>query len=80
MIIRTTDALSTRICFHRDRLPCHPWRVGSVAPSAAALVVPHAFASVLRERPYRRLWFSGLCVNGARRMDLVLLGWLAFQP
>jgi MFS family permease len=53
--------------------------VSSVAPSAVALAAPHAFASVLRERPYRRLWFSGLCVNGARWMDLVLLGWLAFQ-
>jgi MFS family permease len=53
--------------------------VSSVAPPAAALAAPHAFASVLRERPYRRLWLSGLCVNGARWMDLVLLGWLAFQ-
>ena len=53
--------------------------MSSVAPSAAALAAPHAFASVLRERPYRRLWLSGLCVNGARWMDLVLLGWLAFQ-
>ena len=53
--------------------------MSSVAPSAAALAAPQAFASVLRERPYRRLWLSGLCVNGARWMDLVLLGWLAFQ-
>jgi len=53
--------------------------VSSVAPPAAALAASHAFASVLRERPSRRLWFSGLCVNGARWMDLVLLGWLAFQ-
>ena len=52
---------------------------GSVAPPAAALAAPQAFASVLRERPYRRLWLSGLCVNGARWMDLILLGWLAFQ-
>lgn len=50
-----------------------------VAPTAAALAAPSAFGSVLRERPYRRLWFSGLCVNGARWMDLVLLGWHAFQ-
>ena len=40
---------------------------------------PSAFVSVLREGAYRRLWCSGLCVNGARWMDLVLLGWLAFQ-
>ncbi len=38
-----------------------------------------AFAAVLREGSYRRLWLSGLCVNSARWMDLVLLGWLAFQ-
>jgi MFS family permease len=38
-----------------------------------------AFAAVLHEGPYRRLWLSGLCVNSARWMDLVLLGWLAFQ-
>jgi MFS family permease len=53
--------------------------VSSVAPAPAALAAPHAFAEILREAPYRRLWFSGLCVNGARWMDLVLLGWLAFQ-
>ena len=53
--------------------------MSSVAPPAAALAAPRAFASVLRERPYRRLWLSGLCVNGARWMDLILLGWLAFQ-
>jgi len=53
--------------------------VSSVAPATAGLAVPAAFASVLRERPYRRLWCSGLCVNGARWMDLVLLGWLAYQ-
>jgi MFS family permease len=53
--------------------------VSSVAPAAAAVAAPHAFAEILREAPYRRLWFSGLCVNGARWMDLVLLGWLAFQ-
>jgi len=31
------------------------------------------------EPSYRRLWASGLCVNVARWMDLVTLGWLAFQ-
>lgn len=45
----------------------------------AALAASQALASVLREAPYRRLWLSGLCVSGARWMDLVLLGWLAFQ-
>jgi MFS family permease len=53
--------------------------VSRVAPPTAALAVPSAFASILRERAYRRLWCSGLCVNAARWMDLVLLGWLAFQ-
>jgi len=53
--------------------------VSSVAPAAAALAAPHAFGEILREAPYRRLWLSGLCVSGARWMDLVLLGWLAFQ-
>jgi MFS family permease len=53
--------------------------VTRVAPPTAALAVPSAFASILRERAYRRLWCSGLCVNAARWMDLVLLGWLAFQ-
>lgn len=47
-----------------------------VAPTTAA---PRAVALILREGAYRRLWLSGLCVNGARWMDLVLLGWLAFQ-
>ena len=38
-----------------------------------------AFTEILRERDYRRLWVSGLCVNTARWMDLVVLGWLALQ-
>ncbi len=53
--------------------------MSSVAPASAALAAPHGFAEILREAPYRRLWLSGLCINGARWMDLVLLGWLAFQ-
>ena len=53
--------------------------MSSVAPPAAGLAAPYGFAEVLREAPYRRLWLSGLFVNGARWMDLVLLGWLAFQ-
>src|SRR6185503_17567611 len=56
-----------------------PTRVSSVAPATAALAAPHAFGEILREAPFRRLWLSGLCINGARWMDLVLLGWLAFQ-
>ena len=60
-------------------LPCYPYPVSSVAPGAGALAAPYAFVEILREAPYRRLWLSGLCVNGARWMDLVLLGWLAFQ-
>jgi MFS family permease len=38
-----------------------------------------AFTEILRESAYRRLWVSGLCVNTARWMDLVVLGWLALQ-
>ena len=38
-----------------------------------------AFTDILRESAYRRLWVSGLCVNTARWMDLVVLGWLALQ-
>jgi MFS family permease len=53
--------------------------VSSAAPRAAGPAAPRAFAEILREAPYRRLWLSGLCVNGARWMDMVLLGWLAFQ-
>lgn len=53
--------------------------MSSVAPPAAARAASSAAALILREAPYRRLWLSGLCVNAARWMDLVLLGWLAFQ-
>ncbi|HEU5324019.1 MAG TPA: MFS transporter, partial [Methylomirabilota bacterium] len=38
-----------------------------------------ALAEVLEEPSYRRLWASGFCVNVARWMDLVTLGWLALQ-
>jgi MFS family permease len=34
---------------------------------------------LLQEPSYRRLWVSGLCVNVARWMDLVTMGWLALQ-
>jgi MFS family permease len=40
--------------------------------------VPSA-AAVLADPAYRRLWISGLCVNVARWVDLVTLGWLALQ-
>jgi MFS family permease len=48
----------------------------SSAGSAAGRLVA---VEVLREPSYRRLWVSGLCVNVARWMDLVTLGWLALQ-
>jgi MFS family permease len=51
--------------------------VSSVAPRAAALAARPAFAEVLAEDAYRRLWLSGFCLNAARWMDLVVLGWLA---
>jgi MFS family permease len=44
-----------------------------------ATVARPAFTDILRESAYRRLWVSGLCVNTARWMDLVVLGWLALQ-
>jgi MFS family permease len=53
--------------------------VSSVVPGAVSAAAPSALAEFLREGAFRRLWLSGLCVNSARWMDLVLLGWLAFQ-
>src|SRR5262245_60488887 len=44
-----------------------------------AAVARTAFGAVLQDSAYRRLWLSGLCVNTARWMDLVVLGWLALQ-
>ena len=38
-----------------------------------------AFTAILREHAYRRLWISGFCINTARWMDLVVLGWIALQ-
>src|SRR5262249_58354369 len=38
-----------------------------------------AFREILAESAYRRLWISGFCVNTARWMDLVVLGWLALS-
>jgi MFS family permease len=42
-------------------------------------VVAIRLAEPLREPTYRRLWISGFCVNLARWMDLVTLGWLALE-
>jgi MFS family permease len=50
----------------------------SVSP-VAALAGRLAMADVLGEPSYRRLWLSGLCVNIARWMDLVTVGWLALS-
>ena len=50
----------------------------SLSP-VAALAGRLAVAEVLQEPSYRRLWVSGLCVNVARWMDLVMVGWLALQ-
>jgi MFS family permease len=38
-----------------------------------------AVLEILAEPAYRRLWLSGLFVNAARWMDLVVLGWLSYQ-
>jgi MFS family permease len=48
----------------------------SVLP-VAALAGRLPAIDVLQEPSYRRLWLSGLCVNVARWMDLVTVGWLA---
>lgn len=44
------------------------------APAARLAVL-----DALREPRYRRLWLSGLCVNAARWMDFVVLGWLVLH-
>ena len=48
---------------------------------AQRLAVPGgtALGAVVRDGAYRRLWVSGFCLNTARWMDMVLLGWLALQ-
>jgi len=53
--------------------------VSSVAPAASAATPRFAVLEVLSEPSYRRLWLSGLFVNAARWMDLVVLGWLSYQ-
>jgi len=50
-----------------------------VASRAGATVAGPAFTEIWSERAYRRLWISGFCVNTARWMDLVVLGWLALS-
>jgi MFS family permease len=54
-------------------------RVSSVAPAAMAPPARLAVLEVLSDPSYRRLWLSGLFVNAARWMDLVVLGWLSYQ-
>jgi MFS family permease len=53
--------------------------VSSAAQPAGVLAARPAFTEILREDAYRRLWISGLCLNTARWMDLVVLGWLSLQ-
>lgn len=49
------------------------------ASTAGSVAGRLTVVGVYREPDYRRLWASGLCVNAARWMDLVTLGWLALQ-
>ena len=53
--------------------------MSSVAPAATAPPARLAVLEILGEPDYRRLWLSGLFVNAARWMDLVVLGWLSYQ-
>ena len=53
--------------------------MSTVTPRAAARPAPSVVLETLRDVPFRRLWLSGLCVNMARWVDLVALGWLSFQ-
>src|SRR5262249_5823436 len=43
------------------------------------MVARPAVVEILREHAYRGLWLSGLCLNAARWMDMVVLGWLALE-
>src|SRR5262249_16666144 len=61
------SVLNTRA---RARPPSRPRELGIPSP---------AFTEILAESAYRRLWISGFCVNTARWMDLVVLGWLALS-
>jgi MFS family permease len=40
---------------------------------------PPAVLAALQEPHYRRLWLAGLCVNTARWLDFLVLGWLALE-
>lgn len=48
-------------------------------PAVGNVADPFVLTAVFAEPIYRRLWASGLCLNIARWMDLVTLGWLSFQ-
>ena len=50
-----------------------------IASTAGNVAGRLTMVGVFREPSFRRLWASGLCVNAARSMDLVALGWLALQ-
>ena len=50
-----------------------------IASSAGSVAGRLLAVQVLRDPRYRRLWASGLCMNVARWMDLLTLGWLALQ-
>jgi MFS family permease len=50
-----------------------------IASTAGSVAGRLTLVAVFREPSYRRLWVSGLCINIARWMDLVTLGWLALQ-
>lgn len=47
-------------------------------PPASAAPRPRVF-DALREPRYRRLWLAGLCVNIARWLDFLVLGWLVLD-
>src|SRR5262249_56552697 len=49
----------------------------TAAPRGGARGARPAFAEILAAGGYRRLWLSGLCLNTARWLDLVVLAWLA---
>ncbi len=38
-----------------------------------------AVLEALQEPRYRQLWLAGLCVNTARWLDFLVLGWLALE-
>ncbi len=50
-----------------------------IASTAGSVAGRPTMVDVFRVPAYRRLWASGLCINVARSMDLLTLGWLALQ-